>query len=149
MDWHYLGKAGVGVASCRGLSIRWPGWGEQSEPQHPPLCRFALVGSSPTGLEPTYAKRSRVNVGRFKRQRRGTDIALTPAPTRANRQRANPSIAAAMPSGSVTVHMRVTSVPSSASASSAQAWRLEEHTSELQSLMRTSYADFYLQKKNT
>src|SRR3546814_3063020 len=27
--------------------------------------------------------------------------------------------------------------------------RSEEHTSELQSLMRTSYADFCLQKKNT
>src|SRR3546814_11170740 len=98
MHLHYLIKASVVVRSCRCLSIRRPGWGEQSEPQHPPLCRFALVGSSPTGLEPTYAKRSRVNVGRFKRQRRGTDIALTQAPTRANRQRANPSIAATMPS---------------------------------------------------
>src|SRR3546814_9762529 len=30
----------------------------------------------------------------------------------------------------------------------AQAWRSEEHTSELQSLMRISYAVFCLQKKN-
>src|SRR3546814_1753846 len=31
----------------------------------------------------------------------------------------------------------------------ATAWRSEEHTSELQSLMRTSYAVFCLKKKNT
>src|SRR3546814_6450340 len=30
-----------------------------------------------------------------------------------------------------------------------QAWRSEEHTSELQSLMRISYAVFCLKKKNT
>src|SRR3546814_4340527 len=75
-----------------GMRISDWGSGVCSSDLHPPLCRSARVGSSPTGLEPTYAKRSRVNVGRFrqllhallylrhpcrrKRQRRGTDIAL-------------------------------------------------------------------------
>src|SRR3546814_1017903 len=34
------------------------------------------------------------------------------------------------------------------SAASAEKWRSEEHTSELQSLMRISYAVFCLKKKN-
>src|SRR3546814_2627174 len=36
-----------------------------------------------------------------------------------------------------------------AKAMGATPWRSEEHTSELQSLMRISYAVFCLQKKNT
>src|SRR3546814_1115959 len=37
---------------------------------------------------------------------------------------------------------------SSSSSSSVASWRSEEHTSELQSLMRISYAVFCLKKKN-
>src|SRR3546814_7327592 len=45
----------------------------------------------------------------------------------------------------------VTGVPSTTSTPNARptAWRSEEHTSELQSLMRISYAVFCLKKKKT
>src|SRR3546814_2146534 len=55
----------------------------------------------------------------------------------------------------LTVTRRAPSVPTAASTravgtgSTSEATRSEEHTSELQSLMRISYAVFCLQKKNT
>src|SRR3546814_3129077 len=39
--------------------------------------------------------------------------------------------------------------PSGAATSGSEDWRSEEHTSELQSLMRNSYAVFCSKKKNT
>src|SRR3546814_6320707 len=42
----------------------------------------------------------------------------------------------------------VVSIPSTADAERALRQRSEEHTSELQSLMRISYAVFFLKKKN-
>src|SRR3546814_4152070 len=58
---------------------------------------------------------------------------------------------------SVTAHGAATSIPAIPAASASIpaairgccAWRSEEHTSELQSLMRISYAVFCLKKKKT
>src|SRR3546814_9852597 len=65
------------------------------------------------------------------------------------------SAAGAFPAGGFSVATGNPSPPNpplegEGSGSGAEAaFRLEEHTSELQSLMRISYADFCLKKKNT
>src|SRR3546814_5314111 len=46
-------------------------------------------------------------------------------------------------------HRSVGRVAGGAAADASMIWRSEEHTSELQSLMRISYAVFCLQNKNT
>src|SRR3546814_5436211 len=54
---------------------------------------------------------------------------------------------AAIPCTAITAFMRATARSGSLSRPAASASRSEEHTSELQSLMRTSYAVFCLKKK--
>src|SRR3546814_6497986 len=66
----------------------------------------------------------------------------TPPPTSALPDRGDPS-----PSSPCSWPLRVLSVHATSCPTPARAGRSEEHTSELQSLMRISYAVFCLKKK--
>src|SRR3546814_1570516 len=65
-----------------------------------------------------------------------------------NRVKPNVSTTPATPIDEARKAARQERMPTSAAASNAPATRSEEHTSELQSLMRTSYAVFCLTKNN-
>src|SRR3546814_1895911 len=88
-------------------------------------CRVRMDAQERPRFEPTYDSLA-LNVGRFKRQRRGTDDGLS--------------------SGNDPA---CTGLPPGCRGRRTARRRSEEHTSELQSLMRISYAVFCLKKKTT